>query len=102
MQVKYEEVQVKYEPQHPEDGEEHTDLEGEWSRHQEKKPPQQYKASTLEDEGDAAQLLGFCDPGLTYLAHSSGLGALADPGHPSHHPANLHPVSEANKGAASL
>lgn len=98
FQVKYEEVQVKYEPQHLEEEDETTNQERDWTLHQGKRQHRQHKAPALEDGGDTAQLLGFSDPGLTYLAHSSGLGALTDPGHPSHHPANLHPVSEESRG----
>lgn len=77
--VKYEEVQVKDEPQQLEEMEEEKN--GEWNHRQ-----QQHQTTVLGEGADTAKLLGFCDPGLTYLAHTSGLGAVANPGHSSHHP----------------
>ncbi|XP_063870830.1 uncharacterized protein LOC135106007 isoform X1 [Scylla paramamosain] len=85
-QIKYEEIQVKEEPQNLEEVDEAKKEQGRWSHRQH----QEQQALVLGEGAETAQLLGFCDPGLNYLAHTSGLGAVTDRGHSSHHHRNIH------------
>ena len=72
--------------------EEKREQEGEWHHHQHH--DQHHHHTVLGEGAETAQLLGFCDPGLTYLANTSGLGAATDRGHSSHHTRNIHTVSQ--------
>lgn len=93
FKIKYEEVQVKEEPQSLEEVDEARKEQGRWSHRQH----QEQQALVLGEGAETAQLLGFCDPGLNYLAHTSGLGAVTDRGHSSHHHRNIHAVSGENR-----